>query len=373
MAVVDGGYYSGSAEDTLVVYDPSLGFTTGGGWFYWPGTTDRTTFGYTMKYNKPMTKIKGNLVMIRHLPDSDEIYRIKSNALYGLSLGDAGGFGWAVFSGKTTYLEPGMDEPVGNYEFTVYVEDRATSGAGADKVWVQVRDQNGDLVSAMSVPADAGANAVTLEGGNIVVPHTNSGGNQLPQAGFTYECNALSCTFDASDSSDPDGTIVDYSWDFGDGYTDTDQTPNHEYAADGSYTVVLTVTDDEGAMDTESQQVNVGNLIGVHIGDLDGSSISAPRNRWSATVIITVHDASETPVAGVTVSGSWSAGVSGSGSCTTDSNGQCSITKNNVKGKTSNVTFTVNSASINGYIYDDGANHESDGDSDGTSITISKP
>jgi cysteine-rich repeat protein len=34
------GYYSGSNEDVLVVFDPSLGFTTGGGWFYWPGTDD---------------------------------------------------------------------------------------------------------------------------------------------------------------------------------------------------------------------------------------------------------------------------------------------------------------------------------------------
>ena len=40
----------------LVVYDPSLGFTTGGGWFIWPdGSGDKTNFGYTMKYNKKAT------------------------------------------------------------------------------------------------------------------------------------------------------------------------------------------------------------------------------------------------------------------------------------------------------------------------------
>jgi hypothetical protein len=35
---VGGGYYTGGNEGVLVVYDPSPGFPTGGGWFYWPGT-----------------------------------------------------------------------------------------------------------------------------------------------------------------------------------------------------------------------------------------------------------------------------------------------------------------------------------------------
>jgi hypothetical protein len=39
---------------------------TGGGWFYWPGTTDRTNFGFTMKYNRRGTRVQGNLLIIRH-------------------------------------------------------------------------------------------------------------------------------------------------------------------------------------------------------------------------------------------------------------------------------------------------------------------
>ena len=58
-ASVGGDYYRGASEDVLVVYDPSLGFTTGGGWFYWPGTGetefgymgDKTNYGFNMKYN----------------------------------------------------------------------------------------------------------------------------------------------------------------------------------------------------------------------------------------------------------------------------------------------------------------------------------
>ncbi|MBW1888466.1 MAG: cadherin domain-containing protein, partial [Deltaproteobacteria bacterium] len=49
------GYYTGGSEDVLTIYDPSLGLTTGGGWFYWPDDGSviagaKTNFGYTMKY-----------------------------------------------------------------------------------------------------------------------------------------------------------------------------------------------------------------------------------------------------------------------------------------------------------------------------------
>jgi len=51
-------------------------------------------------------------------------------------------------------------------------------------------------------------------------------------------------TFDASGSYDPDGTIVGYAWDFGDGTTSTDVTTTHYYAQEGLYVVTLTVWDD---------------------------------------------------------------------------------------------------------------------------------
>jgi Putative Ig domain len=86
-AKVAGAWYVGSAENVFTVYDPGLGFTTGGGWFYWPGTTDRTNFGYVMKYTSKLTSLKGSLLVIRHRPDGS-IYRVKSNALSTLSVGE---------------------------------------------------------------------------------------------------------------------------------------------------------------------------------------------------------------------------------------------------------------------------------------------
>lgn len=168
-----GGFYDGYAEDVLVVYDPSLGFATGGGWFFWPGTTEKTNFGFTMKYNKKGQNVQGSLLLIRHLPNGS-IYRVKSNALYSLALGEdpTTPMGWASFSGKATYLEPGWPEPVGNYEFVVYVEDRNEPGAGVDRFWIEVKDQNRYIVPVMSMEREATDNTVEIEGGNNAVPHS---------------------------------------------------------------------------------------------------------------------------------------------------------------------------------------------------------
>lgn len=61
--------------------------------------------------------------------------------------------------------------------------------------------------------------------------------------------------FDASASSDPDGTIASYAWDFGDGATASGASPTHVYEQVGSFTATVTVTDDDGATDLASVPV----------------------------------------------------------------------------------------------------------------------
>ena len=91
---------------------------------------------------------------------------------------------------------------------------------------------------------------------------------------------------------------------------------------------------------------------------------------WQATVTITVHDTSHNLVADATVSGSWSGG--GAASCITDGTGQCSVTSGNIHKNTASVTFTVDNVTDT-LTYQSSDNHDPDGDSDGTQITVNKP
>lgn len=83
------------------------------------------------------------------------------------------------------------------------------------------------------------------------------GGNNPPTASFTRNCSDLGCSFNGSGSTDTDGTIASYAWDFGDGSGATGATANHTYAVGGTYIVRLTVTDDDGAAGETSQSVTV--------------------------------------------------------------------------------------------------------------------
>ena len=92
--------------------------------------------------------------------------------------------------------------------------------------------------------------------GSVAHPVTVASGNQPPVASFTSSCSGLTCSF-VSTSSDPDGSISAYSWNFGDGATSTAQNPSYAYAAAGTYTVTLTVTDNQGATNSVSHSVTV--------------------------------------------------------------------------------------------------------------------
>ncbi len=81
--------------------------------------------------------------------------------------------------------------------------------------------------------------------------------NEAPVASFIASCDGLTCSFDASASSDSDGSIAQYSWQFGDGRTALSSTVQNSYAQDGTYTVTLTVEDDQGAQSSASQTVVV--------------------------------------------------------------------------------------------------------------------
>jgi PKD repeat protein len=84
--------------------------------------------------------------------------------------------------------------------------------------------------------------------------------NQQPTANFSYQPTNLT-TEDIiqyiDESTDVDGTIKYWQWDFGDTNFSSDQYPTHQYADGGTYIVSLTVTDDGGAQHTTSTTIAV--------------------------------------------------------------------------------------------------------------------
>ena len=66
---------------------------------------------------------------------------------------------------------------------------------------------------------------------------------------------SLSVLYDGSQSSDPDGSIIHYDWNFGDGTSDTGPTVEHTYSELAVYTVSLQVTDDQGETATVSREM----------------------------------------------------------------------------------------------------------------------
>ncbi|MDP9297201.1 MAG: S8 family serine peptidase [Actinomycetota bacterium] len=107
----------------------------------------------------------------------------------------------------------------------------------------------------------------------------------------------------------------------------------------------------------------------LHVGDLDRSS-RLVTNGWRATATITAHDQNHGLVAGVTVTGVWTGNTTAS--CVTNANGRCSVAKTFPK-KRASATFTVTKLKLSGYTYNATDNHDPDGDSTGTAITIKRP
>jgi PKD repeat protein len=92
-----------------------------------------------------------------------------------------------------------------------------------------------------------------------VTPPSNKAPNADAGGPYTGYVN-IPVQLDGSGSSDPDGTIESYDWDFGDGVSGTGEKPVHTYISEGEYTVKLTVTDDEEATGTSSTTITISPL-----------------------------------------------------------------------------------------------------------------
>ena len=130
---------------------------------------------------------------------------------------------------------------------------------------------SGTFTVSLTVTDDAGAadtatTTATIGEGNLP-PVADPNGPYSGEVGVPI-------IFDGTGSSDPDGTIVSYDWDFGDGTVELDAgpTPSHAYTAEGTFNVTLTVTDDAEAMDSAGTTARVG------VADVFLNKLRVPKN-----------------------------------------------------------------------------------------------
>ena len=134
----------------------------------------------------------------------------------------------------------------------------------------------GNYTVSLTVTDDGGATHTDTTSATVTdapnqAPTANANGDYTGTTG-----NPIS--FFSTGSSDSDGTIASYSWDFGDGGSSTSANPTHSYAAAGSYTASLTVTDDDGATDSDTANVTVTDLPSVPNTSINSTSQNGALN-----------------------------------------------------------------------------------------------
>jgi vibriolysin len=185
----------------------------------------------------------------------------------------------------------------------------------------------------------------------------DSGGNQLPTANYTFTTNYLTAYF-TDTSTDPDGTIVGWAWNFGDNQTSTQQNPTHTYAAAGTYMALLTVTDDDGETGSVSKPVTVtAPVVKMYVYNIT-QTITKTNNKYKSTAVVTMKNTNNALVANAAVYIAWSGVVSGSTSGITNANGTVTFTSAQVNNKTGPFTITVTNATHATYVYDSSLNIE---------------
>ncbi len=131
---------------------------------------------------------------------------------------------------------------------------RLTDGNGLAQAQVVLGNKPGVQTGEARVVAEAGS---TLRTSFTAIARTEDRHNRPPDADYNWHCEGLSCEF-ADASSDDDGSVVAWLWQFGDGEMSEQAEPVHLYPAPGTYLVTLTVTDDDGSTDESTAHVDVG-------------------------------------------------------------------------------------------------------------------
>ena len=204
-------------------------------------------------------------------PNPTHTYGAGGDYTVTLRVTDDAGNGSAPRSATVSPRDPNNQPPVASFtpECGVnycFFRDGSTDVGGSIVAWnwdygdgfgstakspFHIYNAPGTYTVTLEVTDNEGAQSTASQ--DVTLP---AGGNVPPAADFTLSCDLLSCDFTDA-SSDSDGTVTGWAWDFGDGGSSGEQNPTHAFSAPGTYTVRLTVTDDDGGTGSSSGTVTV--------------------------------------------------------------------------------------------------------------------
>ncbi|HSJ57738.1 MAG TPA: PKD domain-containing protein, partial [Anaerolineae bacterium] len=272
----------------------------------------------------------------------------------------AGGQAGIVTNGNTTvnWLEGNLDadplfaNPAAG-DYTLQPGSPAIDAGTADFLW------NGQVVVSLTPDQYNGAapdmGAFEAEGSAPPVNHPPvAAASANPATGSA----PLDVQFSSQGSSDPDGTIVAFTWDFGDGSPASGEAnPVHTYLAAGTYQATLTVTDESGATGTDSVTIAAsgGSENRLHVASQEVERKSR-RGRWYATDKVLVVDQNGAKVANATVTARFFGPTEGQRSQPTTGDGKAFLATSWTTDPQGIWCFEVLNITADGYIYDPAAN-----------------
>ena len=253
-------------------------------------------------------------------------------------------------------------------------------------ILLQVRDAAGNLV-AESNPADlltgsinvtlpsAGTYFISIDGSGLGDPlgtgysaygslgrysiavsaPLSSGGTPVASisASPTTGPAPLLVNFSGAASTDSNGGIASYEWNFGDGSAlASGVTTSHSYTLGGVYTASLKVTNTMGFSDSKTVTITATTTQPkIYASAIDMSLVASNRIQGYAQAKVTVKDAAGNLIPNATVTGSWSGIVTGSASGVTASTGVAALNSANTKNN-GTMKFTITGITASGYTYD---------------------
>jgi len=228
-----------------------------------PGICDNSDFGFDLVGDWTISVSNPGFYGSNYLHDQNSgkggktaswTYQVAADGNYAVAAQWAAGYNRAADVQYMYSVDGGTPEPCGSP-----VDQRVDGGQFNGLCTVPTLTAGSELTVSLRNDSSTGyviADAVRVE--------LFEGGPLPPTAAFSASqvAGTLTVDFDASASQDPDGTIVSYAWDFGDGSTGSGLEPSYAYSAPGVYMVTLTVVGDFGSMDSETMPVTVQSVGG---------------------------------------------------------------------------------------------------------------